>query len=108
MRKPVRLAAPEYINALFDWIEAQVPARPAWSMPGPGSIEVGWPCRTRAPPFVTRAAPGPYPAPRRLVAEQHVMQRVLPGAAGRRVQCINAFPAWEAADVPRQAPRQHV
>ena len=24
VKKPVRLAAPDYINALFDWIEAQV------------------------------------------------------------------------------------
>lgn len=27
VKKPVRLAAPEYINALFDWIEAQVRPR---------------------------------------------------------------------------------
>ena len=27
VKKPVRLAAPEYINALFDWIEAQVQPR---------------------------------------------------------------------------------
>jgi len=101
VRKPVRLAAPDYINALFDWIEAQVPGPPAWIMPGPNSGCLALLCTCSSMRHLGRALPhGARPS--------SSMSALASWRVRPRPQCINAFPAWEAAGVPRQAPRQHV